>query len=93
MVEDYNNVDKFKSEIVDTLNKYENIWASNCPDYKPFISYPHGSSVNDELDSSLNNLIIEDKRQIEDQYPFLLVVLVVQCIVFSISYQLQFKIQ
>lgn len=67
MVENYNSVDKFKSEIVANLNKYENMWSSSCPDYKPFISYDRGGLANEELDSSLN---VESNKQIADQYPF-----------------------
>lgn len=74
MVEDYNTVAKFKSDIVAKLNEYENVWSSNF-DYKPFISYDHGDSqgdlVNEELDS-LNNLNVQDEIQIADQYPFTL---------------------
>jgi hypothetical protein len=73
MVEDYNSVAKFKSEVVANLNEYENMWSSNYPDYKPFISYSHSDSVNEELDS-LNELNIHDDRQIADQYPFTLLI-------------------
>lgn len=69
MVEDYNSVAKFKSEVVANLNDYENLWSSNYPDYKPFISYSDSDSVNEEL-NSLNELHIHDDRQIADQYPF-----------------------
>lgn len=69
MVEDYNSVAKFKSEVVANLNDYENMWSSNYPDYKPFISYNDSDSVNEEL-NPLNELHIHDDRQIADQYPF-----------------------
>lgn len=70
MVEDFNTVDQFKSEVVASLNKYENIWSSTNVNYKPFISYGHGGSTNEELNSSFNGLDIQDDRQIADQYPF-----------------------
>ncbi|KAL5244315.1 hypothetical protein ACI65C_011725 [Semiaphis heraclei] len=66
MVEDYNSVAKFKSEVVANLNDYENMWSSNYPDYKPFISYSDSDSLNEEL-NSLNELHIHDDRQIADQ--------------------------
>nr|BAH72083.1 ACYPI22671 [Acyrthosiphon pisum] len=66
MVEDYNSVAKFKSEVVANLNDYENMWSSNYPDYKPFISYSDYDSVNEEL-NSLNDVHIHDDRQIADQ--------------------------
>lgn len=71
IMEDYNTVDKFKSDIVTKLNELENVWSSNF-DYKPFISSDNGHSnlVNDGLDS----LNIQDDRQIVDQYPFILFV-------------------
>jgi len=70
MVENYNTVNKFNLEVNANLNKYENMWCSNFPDYKPFISYGHGGSENEELDSSLNSLNVQDDKQIADQYPF-----------------------
>jgi len=73
MVEDYNSVAKFKSEVVANLNDYENMWSSNYPDYKPFISYNQSDLVHEELDS-LNELNIHDDRQIADQYPFTLLI-------------------
>lgn len=73
MLEDYNIVDKFKSDVVANLNEYENMWSSRYPNYKAFISYGQAESTNEELDS-LNDLNIQDDRfvnsQIADQYPF-----------------------
>lgn len=69
MAEDYNSVDKFKSEVVAHLNEYENLWSSLHPDYKPFTSFGHPYSTNEKLDS-LDDLNIQDERQIADQYPF-----------------------
>lgn len=78
MIEDYNTVEKFKSDVVTNLNEYENMWSSHYPNYKPFISYGHAESRNEELDS-LNDLNIQDDRfinsQIADQYPFNLLIL------------------
>jgi len=62
MVDDYNSVDKFKSDIVANLNEYEKMWSSQYSDYKPFISYSHDATGNDELDSSFNDLNIQDDR-------------------------------
>lgn len=74
MVEDYNSIAKFKTDIVSHLNDIENMWCSHYPDYKPFISHGHGTSEHEESDS-LNNLSIQDDRfvnnQISDQYPFI----------------------
>lgn len=73
MVEDYNTVDKFKSDVVANLNEYENMWSSHYPNYKAFISNGQAESTNEKLDS-LNDLNIQDDRfvssQIADQYPF-----------------------
>lgn len=74
MVEDYNSVAKFKSEVVAHLDEYENMWSSKYPDYKPYISYVHSDSVNEKLES-LDELNIHDDRQIADQYPFALHIL------------------
>lgn len=68
MVEDYNSVDKFKTEVIANLDKYENMWSSNS-DYKPFISHGHGDTANEGLDS-LNILNIQDDKLLTDQYPF-----------------------
>lgn len=68
MIEDYNSVDKFKSDVVAHLNEYENMWCSHHPNYKPFISHGHNDSTNEELDS-LNELNIQEDPQIADQYP------------------------
>jgi len=71
MVEDYNSVAKFKSDVVTHLNEIENMWCTHFPDYKPFIS-PCNSEH--EESNSLNELNIQDDRfvnsQIADQYPF-----------------------
>lgn len=73
MVEDYNSVDKFKSEVVDILNEYENTWSSLHSNYKPFTSFGHPYSTNENLDS-LDDLHIQEERQIADQYPFSLLI-------------------
>lgn len=44
------------------------MWSSRFPDYKPFKSYGHSSTTNNEF----NDLSIQDDRQIADQYPFML---------------------
>lgn len=69
MVEDYNSVEKFKSEVVAHLNEYENTWSSLHSDYKPFTSFGHPYSTNEKLDS-LDDLNIQNEKQIADQYPF-----------------------
>lgn len=69
MVEDYNSVAKFKTEIVANLNEYENAWSSHYSNYKPFVSYNRSDLADEELADFLD-LNVRDDRQIADQYPF-----------------------
>lgn len=71
MVDDFNIVDNFKSEIVDNLNEIENMWAFRNPDYKPFKLLDHDNSPNEELNSN-KDFNIQEGKQIEDQYPFII---------------------
>lgn len=70
MVEDYNTVAKFKSDIIANLNEYENMWSSHYPDYKPFISCGRSDSADENLEDFLD-LNVQDNRKIADQYPFI----------------------
>lgn len=70
MVEDFNIVDKFKTEIVDNLNEIENMWTSRNPDYKPFKLPTTEDSPIKEL-NSIKDLNIQEEKQIGDQYPFI----------------------
>lgn len=70
LLEDFNTVDRFKSEVEVYLNDCENTWSSRFSDYKPFISYDCSSTANKGLDE-FSDLSVQDDRQIADQYPFL----------------------
>ncbi|XP_025409665.1 uncharacterized protein LOC112683035 isoform X2 [Sipha flava] len=66
LLEDFNTVNRFKSEVEVFLNDCENTWSSSFSDYKPFISYDSSSTTNKGL-NGFSDLSIQDDIQIADQ--------------------------
>ncbi|XP_050443856.1 uncharacterized protein LOC126847567 [Adelges cooleyi] len=65
MVEDYNSVAKFISDVNGKLNEYENTWAAQYPNYKPFVSYNHNESVG--VETEFQELDLQEEKHIDDQ--------------------------
>ncbi|XP_050523199.1 uncharacterized protein LOC126895408 [Daktulosphaira vitifoliae] len=66
MIEDYNFIAKYKSDINDKLDELENTWSNQYPCYKPFI--PTNTVDTIEIDTEFQELHLqEEEKQLADQ--------------------------
>lgn len=69
MIEDYNFIDNYKSDLNAKLDEIENTWSNQYQCYKPFSSTIPTETAGIETEFQELHLQQEEK-QLADQYPF-----------------------